>query len=158
MPLPLTVSCFSKIRIVFTFLLPAHQGSPGQRVVKRVLFCISCTLFLIRIIFKKTVLFIIVPQIQTQVISLSSGRLVTSLTRFFDHTFPQFLVNSWHFRGFPCTWSPASTINYPSSHHKKQGLAVFTNNRNNTIKLESNDEMMVKWHQNISTAIMQWIT
>ena len=152
MPLPLTVSCFSKIRIVFTFLLPAHQGSPGQRVVKRVLFYISCTLFLIRIIFKKTVLFIIVPQIQTQVISLSSGRLVTSLTRFFDHTFPQFLVNSLTFQGFsmhviPCT-----------SHHNKQGLAVFTNNRNNTIKLESNDEMMVKWHQNISTAIMQWIT
>jgi len=36
MPLPLTVSCFSKIQIGFTFLVPAHQGSPGQRVVKRV--------------------------------------------------------------------------------------------------------------------------
>ena len=31
MPLPLTVSCFSKIQIVFTFLVPAHPGSPGQR-------------------------------------------------------------------------------------------------------------------------------
>ena len=31
MPLPLTVSCFSKIRIGFTFLVPAHLGSPGQR-------------------------------------------------------------------------------------------------------------------------------
>ena len=30
MPLPLTVSCFSKIKIGFTFLVPAHQGSPGQ--------------------------------------------------------------------------------------------------------------------------------
>jgi len=29
MPLPLTVSCFSKIQIGFTFLVPAHQGSPG---------------------------------------------------------------------------------------------------------------------------------
>jgi len=34
--LPLTVSCFSKIQIGFTFLVPAHLGSPGQRAVKRV--------------------------------------------------------------------------------------------------------------------------
>jgi len=33
MPLPLTVSCFSKIQIGFTFLVP---GSPGKRAVKRV--------------------------------------------------------------------------------------------------------------------------
>ena len=30
MPLPLTVSCSSKIQIGFTFLVPAHPGSPGQ--------------------------------------------------------------------------------------------------------------------------------
>jgi len=36
MPLPLTVICFSKIQIGFTFLVPAHPGSPGQRAVKRV--------------------------------------------------------------------------------------------------------------------------
>ena len=30
MPLPLTVSCFSKIQIGFTFLVPAHPSSPGQ--------------------------------------------------------------------------------------------------------------------------------
>jgi len=35
MPLPLTVSCFSKIQIGFTFVVPAHPGSPGQRAVKR---------------------------------------------------------------------------------------------------------------------------
>jgi len=35
MPLPLTVSCFSKIQIGFTFPVPAHPGSPGQRAVKR---------------------------------------------------------------------------------------------------------------------------
>jgi len=35
MPLLLTVSCFSKIQIGFTFLVPAHPGSPGQRAVKR---------------------------------------------------------------------------------------------------------------------------
>ena len=30
MPLPLTVACFSKIQISFTFLVPAHLGSPGK--------------------------------------------------------------------------------------------------------------------------------
>jgi len=30
MPLPLTVSCFSKIQIGFTFLVPDHLGSPGK--------------------------------------------------------------------------------------------------------------------------------
>jgi len=34
MPLPLTVSCSSKIQIGFT--VPAHPGSLGQRAVKRV--------------------------------------------------------------------------------------------------------------------------
>ena len=38
--LPLTVSCFSKIQIGFTFLVPAHPGSPGQRAVKRVCVCV----------------------------------------------------------------------------------------------------------------------
>ena len=41
MPLPLTVSCFSKIQIGFTFLVPAHQGSPGQKAVKRVLLLVT---------------------------------------------------------------------------------------------------------------------
>ena len=36
MSLPLTVSCFSKIQIGFTFLVPAHLGSSGKRAVKRV--------------------------------------------------------------------------------------------------------------------------
>ena len=40
MPLPLLVSCFSKIQIGFTFLVPAHPGSPGQRAVKRVCVCV----------------------------------------------------------------------------------------------------------------------
>jgi len=35
MPLPLTVSCFSKIQIGFTFLVPAHLGSPRKRAIKR---------------------------------------------------------------------------------------------------------------------------
>jgi len=28
--MPLTVSCFRKIQIGFTFLVPAHPGSPGK--------------------------------------------------------------------------------------------------------------------------------
>ena len=34
MPLPLTVCCFSKIQIGFTFVVPAHLGSPVQRAIK----------------------------------------------------------------------------------------------------------------------------
>ena len=40
MPLPLTVSCFSKIQVGFTFLVPAHPGSRGKRAVKRVCVCV----------------------------------------------------------------------------------------------------------------------
>ena len=40
MPLPLTVSCFSKIQIGFTFLVPAYPGSLGKRAVKRVCVCV----------------------------------------------------------------------------------------------------------------------
>ena len=40
MPLPLTVSCFSKIQIGFALLILAHPGSPGQRAVKRVCVCV----------------------------------------------------------------------------------------------------------------------
>ena len=39
MPLPLTVSCFSKIQTGFAFLIPAHPGSPGKGAVKRVCVC-----------------------------------------------------------------------------------------------------------------------
>jgi len=40
MPLPLTVSCFSKIQIGFTFLVSAYSGSPGKRAVKQVCVCV----------------------------------------------------------------------------------------------------------------------
>jgi len=33
-------SCFSKIQIGFTFLVPAHLGSPGKRAIKRVCLCV----------------------------------------------------------------------------------------------------------------------
>jgi len=44
MPLPFTVSCFSKIQIGFTVLAPAHPGGPGQRAVERVCVCVSARL------------------------------------------------------------------------------------------------------------------
>ena len=40
MPLPLTDSCFNKIQIGFTFLVPAHLGTPGKRAVKRLCVCV----------------------------------------------------------------------------------------------------------------------
>jgi len=42
MSLPLTVSCFSKIQIGFTFLVPPDPGSPGQRAIKLV--CVITTI------------------------------------------------------------------------------------------------------------------
>ena len=36
MPLPLTVSCFSRIQTGSAFLVPAYLGSPRNRAVKRV--------------------------------------------------------------------------------------------------------------------------
>ena len=51
MPLPLTVSCFSKIQIGFTFLVPAHPGSPGQRAVKWVCVCVrACVRVCVKVV------------------------------------------------------------------------------------------------------------
>ena len=36
MPLPLTVSCYSKIQIGFTFLVLAYPGGPGKRAFNQV--------------------------------------------------------------------------------------------------------------------------
>ena len=46
MPLPLTVSCFSKIQIGLTFLVPAHPRSPGQMAVKRVCVCVCVSAYM----------------------------------------------------------------------------------------------------------------
>jgi len=40
MPLALTVSCFRKIQIDFTFLVPAHPGIPGKRAIKWMCVCV----------------------------------------------------------------------------------------------------------------------
>jgi len=45
MPLPLTLSCFNKIQIGFTFLVPARLGSPRKRAIKRVCVCMCVSGF-----------------------------------------------------------------------------------------------------------------
>ena len=45
MPLPLTVSCFSKIQIGFTFLVPAHPGSLGKGPLNGSLYYNFCHTF-----------------------------------------------------------------------------------------------------------------
>jgi len=53
MPLPLTVSCSSKIQIGFTFLVPAYLGSPGKSAIKRVRVCVCvCVCVTCRLIAK----------------------------------------------------------------------------------------------------------
>ena len=45
MPVPLTVSCFSKIQIDFTFLVPAGLGSPGKWSLNGCVCMRACYLF-----------------------------------------------------------------------------------------------------------------
>jgi len=45
MPLPLTVSCFSEIQTGFTFLIPAHLGSPGKGPLNM---CVCVCLLIVR--------------------------------------------------------------------------------------------------------------
>jgi len=40
MPVPFTVSCFSKIPIGFMFLIQAHLGSPGKIATKQACVCV----------------------------------------------------------------------------------------------------------------------
>jgi len=51
-PLPLTVSCFSKIQIGFTFLVPAHPRSPGKGATKQVCVCVC---FSFTVLFKDVI-------------------------------------------------------------------------------------------------------
>ena len=43
MPLPLIVVCFSKVQIGFTFLVPAHLGSPGKGPINVRFVCVEQT-------------------------------------------------------------------------------------------------------------------
>jgi len=58
LPLPLAVFCFSKIQIGFTFRVPAHPGSPGQRAVKWVYVCVCVfDIFMHRMVGARGVMF-----------------------------------------------------------------------------------------------------
>jgi len=50
MPLPLTVSCFGKIQMGFTFLVPSHLGSPGKRAVIWVCVCVVLAVIVISLL------------------------------------------------------------------------------------------------------------
>ena len=68
MPLPLTVSCFSKIQIGFTFLVPAHLGSPGKGPLNGCvcvfrLFTFSDLYWVCLSVFSCTVLFVSISQV-----------------------------------------------------------------------------------------------
>jgi len=47
MPLPLTLSCFSRIQVGFTFLVPAYPGSPGKGPLKVCVFACACVCVLV---------------------------------------------------------------------------------------------------------------
>ena len=66
MPLPLTVSCFSKIQIGFTFLVLAHLGSPGQRAVKRA--CVLLVTLIIVAVVVVLLLLLLLPELTSIVI------------------------------------------------------------------------------------------
>ena len=48
------ISCVSKIQTGFTFLVPAHLGSPGKRTVRRVCVCVGDTLVPARVPYRVT--------------------------------------------------------------------------------------------------------
>ena len=56
MPLPLTISCFSKIQIGFTFLVPAHLGSPDKGLLNGCV-CV-CVYYLTQIMDKRPLTYI----------------------------------------------------------------------------------------------------
>jgi len=60
MPLPLTVSCFNKIQIGFTFLLPADPSSPGKGAVKRVCVCVCVCVLVLTLFAMRVVLSIVI--------------------------------------------------------------------------------------------------
>jgi len=79
MPLPLTVSCFSKIQIGFTFLVPAHPGSPGQRAIKQVCVCVLCMYYYYYTVLNYTILIAMVDVDDSCQISADSQPKLTGL-------------------------------------------------------------------------------
>jgi len=102
MPLPLTVSCFSKIQIGFTFLVPAHPGSPGLRAVKRVCVCVCVCMNKQRCIEKALLLSVVDDERSRQSITSTCIRqLVLRLTLLVEFSKVRSVVYaSWTSRAF----------------------------------------------------------
>ena len=65
MPLPLAASCFSKIQISFTFLVPATRVVPLKRLLKVcVCVCIMLVMYQSRYILKLNCITVKQPQLQ----------------------------------------------------------------------------------------------
>ena len=81
MPLLLTVSCFTKIQIGFTFLVPAHLGSPGKRAVKRVCVCgnIFLVFFSVELIYKKYLTTVYVGCLIVEYVPLDRKQVLSQL-------------------------------------------------------------------------------
>jgi len=105
MPLPLTVSCFSKIQIGFTFLIPDHQGSPGKGplngcvcvcVVKHDRICFSLFFDLPTPFWSKASFVLAATTFDTSALSLNSA---TKLNKTSDITQmpPNNIARGWHF-------------------------------------------------------------
>jgi len=82
MPLPLTVSCSSKIQIGFTFLVPAYPGYPGKEAVKWLLL-----LLLNRTIVKRLAMaeWLKSPNCNQDVAGFSPNATIIVATCFYDH-------------------------------------------------------------------------
>ena len=64
MPLPLTVSCFTKIQIGFTFLVPVHLGSPLNRCV--------CVLLLLLVLLERLLIYHHICSCETERVNVPS--------------------------------------------------------------------------------------
>jgi len=98
MPLPLTVSCSSKIQTGFTVLVLAHPGSPGQGGVKRVCVCVCacvCVLHIRTTALKKILcLFGLWSEVQIVCIWSSWCHCIPKLRRLLPHLNPDWFYLS----------------------------------------------------------------
>ena len=63
MPLPLTVSCFTKIQIGFTFLVLAHPGSPGKGPLNGCVYVCVPNVYYCPVTFHVFVVFVVMPSL-----------------------------------------------------------------------------------------------
>jgi len=118
MPLPLTVSCFSKIQIGLTFLVPADLGIPGQSEVKRVCVYVCSCWALLRLasLCDRSALMYTVRQVhQSRRLPhlASDGLDGMMLSLIVEWTIITHVSQNCHIigQGFKCFWSYGGAIN-----------------------------------------------